>query len=419
MKRAISVMLSAAMVLTAGSGMALTASAAEENVTIRYGIWDSNQEPTLREIADKFEEENPGITVEIEVTPWSDYWTTLETSATGGSAPDVFWMNAPHFEMYAQGGMLSSLDDAIGESEIASKADFPESLVDMYTYDGVWYGMPKGFDVAAVYYNKEIFDNAGVDYPTADWTWDDFVDIATQLTDTENNIYGTGVQLDEQAGWYNTVAMFGGSILTNDNTESGFGDPNTQAGIQCWVDLIDAGVSPTYSQLNDTGLTDMFQSGMIGMIFGGSYSLSGFMADEEFADKFDCVELPSVDGNKATVIHGLGNVIYSQSENQEAAAKFVEFLGGEEAMTMQAEAGIDISARTDCQEIWADANPQYNLMAFMNMVDYSYPYPATLNTSAWMDPMYDEVYAAFNKDKTVEEACNDLVGEMNDALAAQ
>ena len=58
-------------------------------------------------------------------------------------------------------------------------------------------------------------------------------------------------------------------------------------------------------------------------------------------------------------------------------------------------------------------------MAFMNMVDYSYPYPATLNTSAWMDPMYDEVYAAFNKDKTVEEACNDLVGEMNDALAAQ
>ena len=57
-------MLSAAMVLTAGSGMALTASAAEENVTIRYGIWDSNQEPTLREIADKFEEENPGITVD-------------------------------------------------------------------------------------------------------------------------------------------------------------------------------------------------------------------------------------------------------------------------------------------------------------------------------------------------------------------
>lgn len=112
-------------------------------------------------------------------------------------------------------------------------------------------------------------------------------------------------------------------------------------------------------------------------------------------------------------------MIYSQSANQEAAAKFVEFLGGKEAMTMQAEAGIDISARTDCQNIWVDSNKNYNLQAFMNMVDYSYAYPATMNTSAWMTPMYDEVYAAFNKDKTVEEACADATAEMNEALSQQ
>ena len=93
--------------------------------------------------------------------------------------------------------------------------------------------------------------------------------------------------------------MFGGEILNEDKTASGFDDPNTQKGIQCWVDLLDEGVSPTYAQLNDTGLSDMFRSGKVAMMFGGSYSLSGFMADEEFADKFDCVELPSVDGKKA------------------------------------------------------------------------------------------------------------------------
>ena len=419
MKRKLCMALSALMMVSGMAGFGIVAGASDGDVTLRYGIWDDNQKAALREIADKFEEENPGIKVEIEVTPWKDYWTTLETSATGGSAPDVFWMNAPHFAMYAQGGMLTSLDDAIGDSEVASKADFPESLVDMYSDNGVWYGMPKGFDTIAVYYNKELFDNAGVAYPTTDWTWDDYVSIAKQLTDADNGVYGTALQLDEQAGWYNTVAMFGGEILNEDKTASGFDDPNTQKGIQCWVDLLDEGVSPTYAQLTDTGLSDMFRSGKVAMMFGGSYSLSGFMADEEFADKFDCVELPSVDGNKACVIHGLGNVIYSQSANQEAAAKFVEFLGGKEAMTMQAEAGIDISARTDCQNIWVDSNKNYNLQAFMNMVDYSYAYPATMNTSSWMSPMYDEVYAAFNKDKTVEEACADATAEMNEALAQQ
>ncbi len=415
-KKMLSILLCSALAVAAMS-TGIVASA-DESVTIRYGIWDDNQRPALEDIADAFMEENPDITVEIEVTPWSDYFTTLETAATGGSAPDVFWMNAPHFTMYYEGGMLSSLDDLIGDSEIASKSDFPDSLVDMYTGDGVWYGMPKGFDTIAVYYNKEIFDAAGVDYPTSDWTWDDFVELATELTDEENGIYGTAVQLDEQAGWYNTVPLFGGEILKDDLT-SGFDEEGTIEGIQCWVDLIDAGVSPTYAQLNDTSLSDMFQSGKIAMVYGGSYSLSGWMADDEFADKFDCVELPQVDGTTCCVIHGLGNVIYSQSENQEAAAKFVEYLGSEEAMTMQAEAGIDISARTDCQSIWAEAYPQYNLDAFMNMVDYSYPYPATANTSAWMEPMYNYVYAAFSGDMSVEDACAQAKVEMDEALAAE
>ena len=162
MKRKLCMALSALMMVSGMAGFGIVAGASDGDVTLRYGIWDDNQKAALREIADKFEEENPGIKVEIEVTPWKDYWTTLETSATGGSAPDVFWMNAPHFAMYAQGGMLASLDDAIGDSEVASKADFPESLVDMYSDNGVWYGMPKGFDTIAVYYNKELFDNAGV-----------------------------------------------------------------------------------------------------------------------------------------------------------------------------------------------------------------------------------------------------------------
>ncbi len=416
--RILPVLMCAVMALGMLPMGALTARA-DDQVTIRYGIWDSNQEPTLRAIADKFEEENPDIKIEIELTPYKDYFTTLETAATGGTAPDVFWMNAPNVTKYVRGGMLVELSDYIAGSESVSKEDFPESLINLYTVDGGWYGMPKGFDTVAVWYNKELFDNAGVAYPTDDWTWDDFVSIAQQLTDTENGIYGAAVQLDEQAGWYNTIGLFGGSVISEDKKTSGFGDPNTIKGVQCWKDLIDQGISPSYAQLSDTSSNTMFESGKLAMQWNGSWAVSEYIGIDEIKDKIDVVSVPSVDGKKSCVIHGLGNVIFAKTEHPDEAWRFVEYLGGKEAMTMQAEAAIDISARTETTSIWVDAHPEYNLQVYMDAAEYAYPYPASVNTSAWQSAMYEEIYAAFNGDKTVEEACTNLEASMNDILAAE
>jgi multiple sugar transport system substrate-binding protein len=279
--------------------------------------------------------------------------------------------------------------------------------------------MPKDFDTVAVWYNKEIFDSAGVEYPNSDWTWEEFVETAKALTDTEKGIYGAAVQLDEQAGWYNTIGSFGGWVISEDKKESGFGDPKTQAGIQCWVDLINEGISPSYGQLNDTNSNTLFESGKLAMQWNGSWAVSEYAGIDEIKDKIDIVEVPSVDGKKSSVIHGLGNVIFSKSKNPDEAWKFVEFLGSKEAMDMQANAATAISARTESTPIWAEAHPEYNLQAYMNAEEYSYPYPASANTSAWSTPMYDEVYAAFNGDKTVEDACKELEATMNAALAAE
>lgn len=415
-RKVLSLVLAAATVATCFSTITVMA---DDTVTIRYGIWDSNQEPAIREIADAFEAANPDIKIEIEVTPWKEYWTNLETSAIGGSAPDVFWMNGPHATEYARGGMMLNLDDYIGNSETVAKEDFPSSLIDLYTIDGGWYGMPKGFDTGAIWYNKTLFDAAGIEYPSDDWTWEEFWDTAVALTDAENGIYGTAVQLDEQAGWYNTIGMFGGWVISDDKKESGFADENTIAGIQCWVDMIEAGISPTYAQLSDTSSNTLFESGKIAMQFGASYNLAEYSTIEGFCDEIDVVSLPSVNGTNSCVIHGLGQAIFSQTEHAEEAWRWVEYLGGKEAMDMQAQAGIDISARTESTSLWADSYPQYNLAAFMNAAETAYQYPASANTSAWMNVMYDEVYAAFNGDKTVEEACNNIATQMNDFLAAE
>lgn len=82
-------------------------------VNLTYGVWDKNQEASMREIADAFEKSHPNIKVKVELTPYKQYWTKLETEATGGNLPDVFWMNGLHIAQYASGKMLLPIGEKL------------------------------------------------------------------------------------------------------------------------------------------------------------------------------------------------------------------------------------------------------------------------------------------------------------------
>ncbi len=98
-----------------------SAASSNEKVTLTYGIWDKNQEPAMQQIVSAFEKQNPNITVNIELTPNADYWTKLQTAASAGTAPDVFWMNGPNFQLYASNGQLAPLDNV-------KTSDYPKAL---------------------------------------------------------------------------------------------------------------------------------------------------------------------------------------------------------------------------------------------------------------------------------------------------
>src|SRR5699024_7843419 len=95
------------------------------DVTLTFGLWDKYQEPVLREIADKYEEENEGVKIDIQLTPFSDYFTKLEAAATGDVLPDIFWMNGPNIVKYAANDMLLPIDDKIEEDNV-DLDEFPE-----------------------------------------------------------------------------------------------------------------------------------------------------------------------------------------------------------------------------------------------------------------------------------------------------
>jgi ABC-type glycerol-3-phosphate transport system substrate-binding protein len=133
-------------------------------------------------------------------------WTKLKTSAEGQDLPDVFWINATNYPLYASNDQLLSLKD------FAKDAGLPEDkyskpAVDIYKWKGEQFAFSKDFDTVGLWYNKALFDKAVVEYPTADWTWEDVQAAAKKLTG--KGVYGIAAKLDPQAWYYNVVKQGG------------------------------------------------------------------------------------------------------------------------------------------------------------------------------------------------------------------
>ena len=135
---------------------------------ITFGIWDKAQEPAMLEIVDAFHAHYPGIGVSISTTAFGPYFERLRIQAQGDDLPDVFWINGPNFELYASHGMLQDLSELEG----FDPANYPPNLVELYTYDGTPYAVPKDFDTIALWFNRDRLHRAGVDEPTGSWSWD-------------------------------------------------------------------------------------------------------------------------------------------------------------------------------------------------------------------------------------------------------
>lgn len=383
---------------------------------IRHAIWDKGQEPWLQACADEFNKLHPDVKITIESNTWDDYWTKLEAAATGGSMADVFWMNGPNIAKYARGGVLMPATDLI-EKYGLDTANYPEGLVKLYNIDGVQYGLPKDFDTIGLWYNKTLFDAAGVEYPTDDWTWEDLTEAAKALT--KDGVYGMAAGYDTQSGIYNTIHAAGGYIISDDKTKSGYDLAETQAGIQCWIDLMEAGVSPTQASLEETTSNLQLLNGQVAMAFQGSWFVAQ-LADADNAADFDVVELPSINGNKATVIHGLANCIFAGTENPDAAQAWVAFLADETANNLSAEMGAAIPALAGTAQAWVDARPEYNLQSYItSSVEYSYAYPVSVNTSEWNQYEGDNLKGVFALETDVKTACDKLAAQMNEVLAAE
>ena len=351
--------------------------------TLSYAVWEKNQVPAMQQIAEAFTKTHPDIKVDVQLTPWETYWTKLKAAATGGAAPDVIRMFGFFFLLFVLFGVIRPLDADIA----AAKTDlgvYPKALVDLYTVGGKHYGLPKDFDTVGLWYNKQLFDAAGVKYPDAAWTWDDFNAAAAKLTDRSKGQFAVAANLSSpQEYQYNTIFQAGGYVISPDGKKSGYADPNTIAGLKFWTDLVHNGQSPDLKTMTDTAPLNLFEAGRTSMYWCWSWIAGEFSSNDYTMSIVDVAPLPK--GKKqATVIHGLANVVSAKTAHPKQAWQFVQFLGSKDAAAILVKAGT-LPAYNGTQVAWVQAHPEMHLQALLDELAYAVPYPFSRNTPAWQE----------------------------------
>ena len=311
---------------------------------ITFSTWGSLEEKKVNEdIIKAFEAKYPGTKVNLEYIP-DEYTTKVETMFLGGNPPDVVYGHPRYFTKWASQGLLMDLTDRFNENpELLDDSLYITSLYDAFTYDGKKIATVNGADTFLIFYNKDLFDEADVEYPNENWTWADLVEAAKKLTiieDGKPKQFGISV-----GGWYPLVQTYmfshGGKWYDDMNqpTEVLFNSPETVEALQLMQDLIfKHKVAPSSSDLEVLG--GGFDNGKIAMDITGVWAIVYRMGIEDFEWDLADIPVPSVGMERKTSCLYAGYAIPKSTKNPELAWEFAKFMQSEEGQKLLASSGL-------------------------------------------------------------------------------
>ncbi len=304
---------------------------------LRVGTGDSGEGLTPHfKIIEMFEAENPDIQVQLEPVGSGDYYARILTQIAAGDPPDLLQIGDDAVPMFVDRGAFVPLDDFIAsESYPLDTSIYLPGVMEPGKWEGVQYLLPKDFSPMAIYYNKRLFDEAGVAYPTEGWTWDDLLATAQALTKTDANgsVTQWGIQLPGPwtTGFEYWVAAAGGSLISEDGTTFiGYMDsPEVQNAVQFYADLYNKyKVAPPPADMNAFGGGNSeFDNGTAAMRLFGRWPQSGMKENPNI--DLGVAPLPA-GAQRAGVLFWGGFGISSLSENPEAAWRFLRYYTGAE-----------------------------------------------------------------------------------------
>jgi multiple sugar transport system substrate-binding protein len=388
--------------------------------TISYSIWGDPQEiKNQQAIVDAFHAANPKITVKVTVSDWEPYWDKLQTSIAGGDAPDVFAMDGPLFPDYQSRDVLLDLKPFIDRDgyDLGQLAD--QAVAD-FTTAGGQFGLPRDLNVVALYYNKKMFDTAGIAYPDESWDWAKLVDVAKQLTirsgskTTQWGFYTETTDMENY--WSELVWQNGGDIISEDHKTSLVGSPEAAGGLQFLQDLIWKHKVMPDASITDA-LGDAFEQGQAAMEANGSWLVATHIAA---GLDFGIAPLPKGPAGKATSINPTGAVVYKGTKSPDAAWAFVKYLASPAAQTqlMQLKASLPANKEVLAGPFASSFDGADVLAA---AIDYAHLKPSFKGYNDWTTTLQTEIDAnVFTEPKkTAAQALADVVPSLDQILASQ
>jgi len=344
MKKIIALSMAAMMSLSLASCGEKKETAGEgEKVSIKIGVPNGDTLTPLSLIED-FKAENPNIEVELDEAPWNDFTTKLSLQIAGGSAPDIFITDSGYTASLGALGAAMDLSEKI-ETDLNAD-DYISALYAAKDADGKVWGIPHGLNALALYYNEQIFDDAGLAYPTDDWTFADVLDAAKKLTTEKDatgasSIYGFGGTYSITNGWLPFVLSTGGAPLNEAKDASNFTDAKTIEGLKKLEEFADSGITPPIAWYTTMGgLEAAFYNGKIAMAFMNSAAANIINTNKSDDFRYNVVSMPlGYDGNRNSIYVPNCWVINGKSDaaKQEAAWKWLKFYLSETSQVFLAE----------------------------------------------------------------------------------
>ncbi|MED9904579.1 MAG: extracellular solute-binding protein [Lachnospiraceae bacterium] len=325
----------------------------QEEVTLKWAIWDQETTAYWQALKEAYEAEHTNVTIEMVDLGSTDYMTVLATELSGdGTDFDVVTIkDVPGYATLVQKNAILPLDDYIA----ADGVDLEKyaGVTDQVTVDGKLYELPFRNDFWVMFYNKDVFDAAGIAYPTNDMTFEEYDALARQLTNTEfgNQVYGTHYHT-----WRSAVQLFG--VLDGQHTildgDYEFFKPYYEMVLNQEAD----GVCRKYSDLKTEGLhySAAFSGGDVAMLNMGSWFIGTMISnlasgeyDSSLCGNWGLVKYPHAEGVEAGSTLGTitGLSVTSATDTPDEAWDFVKWVSGEEGAKVMAQTGNFPAIMTD------------------------------------------------------------------------
>jgi len=415
-------------------GLCVVPALSQEKVKIEYWILGTSEELAIEQKAvQMFEERNPNIDVVERHAPGEEYYDKLRASIAAGSIPDLMRIIVEEYQSFAKGGVLLNIKPAI-EKKLQEDPNFAEwwndiepKLLEPFYYQGGLFGIPHDWNDAIIFYNKALFDKAGLAYPRKDWDVNEFLEIAKKLTVDENgdgkpDQYGyllTGDWFDCIAPW---IFTFGGKILDDAWKKCLLDTQESKQAIQFMYDLVNTyKVSPPPTVMEFTSGMAMWMTGKIGMAHYGRYMVPAFRQIKDF--EWDCQHQPFGPNGTRGVPYGVGlTCIAAKTKYPEESFKLAVFLSSTEVQQMYNEYGNSIQVLKSI--IYSDDfknpdKPPFNQYAMVEALEYAQLIPSPPRNREIIRVATSELDRVLLNQKSVEDAARDMTVQIDEILAEE